>query len=95
VHGKDWLTKTQVQNSGAGKDAKAIRDILWQATKNDWFEYPLSSRLIFIHFPTSYCMQAKQGVRVMFTGKGPSSKRQQLPLKPDEKEVLRKRSRNL
>jgi hypothetical protein len=33
-------------------------------------------------------------VRVMFTDKGPSLRRQQPPLKPDEKEVLRKKIKN-
>ncbi len=93
VHGEDWVVKTGAKNSGAAKDADAIRDILWQTTKNDWFEYPLGLRLIFFRFPARYCTQAKQGVKVMFTCKGPSSKQQQPPLKPDEKEVLRKKIR--
>jgi hypothetical protein len=91
MHGKDWSAKSRVPNSGAGKDAEAIHDILWQATENDWFEYPLGSRLIFFRFPACYCTQAKQGVRVMFTDKGPSLRRQQPLLKPDEKEVLCKK----
>jgi hypothetical protein len=36
-------------------------------------------------------MQAKQGVKVMFTCKGPSAKQRQPPLMPDKKEVLRKK----
>ncbi len=36
-------------------------------------------------------MQAKWGVRVMFSSKGPSTKQRQPPLKPEEKEVLRKK----
>jgi hypothetical protein len=75
------------------KDAEAIHDILWQATENDWFEYPLGSRLIFFRFPACYCTQAKRGVKVTFTCKGPSSKQQQPPLKLDEKKVLRKKIR--
>jgi hypothetical protein len=90
-HGKDWLEKIHVGNSEAAKDAKAICDILWQASKNDWFEYLVGLRLIFFRFPSQYHTQAKRVMRVMFTCKGPSSKRRQPPLKPDEKEVLRKK----
>jgi hypothetical protein len=93
VHGEDWAVKTGAENSGAAKDADAIRDILWRTTKNDWFEYPLGSRLIFFCFPACYCTQAKRGVKVTFTCKGPSSKQQQPPLKLDEKKVLRKKIR--
>jgi hypothetical protein len=74
VLGEDWAVKSGAENSGAAKDADAIRDILWRTTENDWFEYPLGSSLIFFRFPARYRTQAKQGVKVMFTCKGPSSK---------------------
>jgi hypothetical protein len=80
--------------AGRGKaveDAKAVFDILWRAAKNDWFEYPLGSRLIFFQFPARYCTQAKRGVKVMYTCKGPSARWQQPPLKPDKKTILKKK----
>jgi hypothetical protein len=73
-HGDDWLRKIQAKGSGAAKDAKAMRDILWQASENDWFEYPAGLRLIFFRFPARHRTQAKRGVKVMFTCKGPSAK---------------------
>jgi hypothetical protein len=73
-HEDNWLRKIHAKGSGAAKDAKAMRDILWRASENDWFEYPAGSRLIFFRFPALYCTQAKQGVKVMFTCKGPSAK---------------------
>jgi hypothetical protein len=84
-HGDDWLRKIHAKGSGAAEDAKAMRDILWQASENDWFEYPAGLRLIFFRFPARHRTQAKRGVKVMFTCKGPSAKQRQPPLKPDKK----------
>ena len=64
---------------------------MWQAGENDWFEYPAGSRLIFFRFPERYRLEAKWGVRVMFTSKGPTVRRPQPPLRLDEKEVLWKK----
>ena len=90
-HGKAWTTKARISGSAGNKDANAIRDILWRSAGNDWFEYPTGLRLIFFCFPARYHLQAKRGVRVMFSSKGPTSKRRQPPLKPEEKEVLQKK----
>ncbi len=73
-HGKEWTTKIRISGSAGGEDANAIQDILWRAAGNDWIEYPTGSRLIFFRFPVRYHMQAKRGVRVMFSSKGPSTK---------------------
>ncbi len=78
-------------NVKALKDVEAVHDILWRLARNDWFEYPLGSRLIFFHFPACYRTQAKRGVKVLYTRKGPSSRRQQPPLKPDKKAILKKK----
>jgi hypothetical protein len=72
--GDDWLRKIHAKGSGAAKDAEAMRDILWRASENDWFEYPAGLRFIFFCFPARYRTQAKQGVKVMFTCKGPFAK---------------------
>jgi hypothetical protein len=92
-HGADWPEKLRSGNTVTAEDVEAIRDILWRASVNNWFEYPFGSRLIFFCFPARYRSQAKRGVKVrgvkvMFTCKGPSSKRRQPLLKADKKEVL-------
>lgn len=63
-------------------------DILWRAADNDWFEYPMGSLLLHLRFPKRYQSQALEGVRVMFTGEGPTEMKSQPPLKNDEKQVL-------
>ena len=93
THGTKWGEKLRKGNKHTKEDVEAIRDILWQVAENDWFEYPSGSQLIFFRFPQMYQLQAKQGVRVMFTQKGPMARRRQSPLGPDEKEVLRAKIR--
>ena len=87
----DWVERVKGGNTKALEDVEAIHEVLWQAARNDWFEYPLGSRLIFFRFPTRYCTQAKRGVRVFYRCKGPSSWRRQPPLKPDKKAILKKK----
>jgi hypothetical protein len=89
TYGNTWSSKIHVRKSEAKEDADVIHDILWRATKNDRFEYPCGSRLIFFCFPKHYCIKAKRGVCVMYVKKGPTSKQRQPLLKPDKKEVLR------
>ena len=88
THGKDWSLS---RHTKVLEDVTTIQDILWRAASNTWFEYPLGSRLIFFQFPARYRTEAKRGVKVFFTNKGPSSRRRQPPLKPDEKAILRKK----
>jgi hypothetical protein len=91
AYGMDWVERVKGGNTKALEDTEAIYDVLWQAARNDWFKYPLGLRLIFFRFPTRYCAQAKRGVGVLYTCKGPSSRRRQPPLKPDEKAILKKK----
>ncbi len=88
-----WITKMRGtrQNRSTAKEADAVKDILWKAAENKWFQCPVGSRLLFFCFPERYHTQALRGVRIMFTDMGPSSRRQQPPLKPDEQQVLRKK----
>jgi hypothetical protein len=89
-----WSRSGQASRRGnvkALKDVEAVHVILWQSARNDWFEYPLRSRLIFFHFPARYQTQAKRGVKVLYTCKGPLSRRQQPPLKPDKKAIPKKK----
>ena len=93
THGADWTTKMHdaKKNRNTAEEAEGVRNILWQASENKWFQCSVGSRLLFFRFPQRYRTQALRGVRIMFTDKGPSSRRQQPPLKPDEKQVLRKK----
>jgi len=95
THGKDWTEKLNQGKSNLIEDVQAIQLILWRAGSNNWFEYPYGSSLLFFCFPARYRTQAKQGVRVMFTCKGPTSGYPQPRLKPDEKEVMKKKIRKL
>ena len=88
THSNDWSQRRHVK---VLKDVTAIHDILWQAASNNWFEYPLGSSLIFFRFPVRYRTEAKWGIQVFFTSKGPSSRCRQPHLKPDEKTILRKK----
>ncbi len=83
--GEAWTTKACISGLAGNEDANAIRDILWRSAGNNWFEYPTGFHLIFFRFPAQYRLQAKRGVRVMFSSKGPTSKRRQPPLKPETK----------
>ena len=91
THGKNWTEKLGREQSNLSEDVEAIRLILWRAGSNDWFEYPYGSSLLFFRFPARYRTQAKRGVRVMFTCKGPTTRYPQPRLKPDKKEVMKKK----
>ena len=93
THRPDWITKMQDNKMQINlvEEVEGMRDILWQAAENEWFQCPVGSRLLFFRFPSRYRKQALQGVRIMFTDKGPESLRRQPPLQPDEKQVLRKK----
>jgi hypothetical protein len=91
-HGVDWVKQAGGGNVKALEDAEAVHDILWQLARNDWFKYPLGSRLISFGFSARYQTQAKRGIKVLYTRKGPSSRRQQPPLKPDEKANPKKKN---
>jgi hypothetical protein len=92
-HGDAWITKMRDTrwNRSTAKEVDPMKDVLWRAAKNEWFQCPVDSRLLFFCFPERYHTQALWGVRIMFTNKGPSSRQQQPPLKPDEQQVLRKK----
>ena len=65
-----------------------MREILWRATNNNWFEYPAGSQLLFFWFPARYATQALEGVRVMYTGAHPTSMERQPQLQEDARQVL-------
>jgi hypothetical protein len=43
--GKGWLAKLFKADHPTTKDAEAMREVIWRAAGNDWFEYPTGSRL--------------------------------------------------
>ncbi len=47
-YGRGWVTTGRREgNRGAAVKVKATYKILWRASKNDWFEYPMGSRLTY------------------------------------------------
>jgi hypothetical protein len=45
---KTWLTRAR--NGGdqsASHKSNVMRDIMWQAAENNWFEYPMGSRILY------------------------------------------------
>ena len=83
-HGPNWwrLEKAEV-------DRVAMREILWRAANNEWFEYPYGSRLHFFRFPVKYRALARDGVPNFFTSPGPTQRRPQPAPSPEAAEVLR------
>jgi hypothetical protein len=93
THGPEWTTKMRdiKMQQNLVEEAEGMRDILWRAAENKWFQCPVGSRLLFFRFPPRYRKQALRGVRIMFTDRGPESRRRQPPLQHDEKQVLKKK----
>jgi len=89
--GSDWIAHAWSRTKGAAREIRAVEEILWRAAENGWFEYPFGSTLMYFCFPARYRRQALEGVKVYFTREGPTSKRTQPRIGPDEKIVLRKK----
>jgi hypothetical protein len=86
-HGSTW-----VGNQTSAKvvvDVAAMREIVWRAANNDWFEYPMGSRLQYFRFPIKYQILARDGVPTFFLQPGPSQRLPQLNPTPEAKVVLR------
>ncbi len=62
--GKGWLSKLMKLVQTIVEEMDAIREVLWRAAGNDWFEYPAGSRIHFWRFPKCYKMEARDGVRL-------------------------------
>jgi hypothetical protein len=61
------------------EETDRIREVLWRATCNDWFEYPTRSRIHYWHFPKCYQSEVRDGVKIWFRAEGPSLMRPQAP----------------
>ena len=91
THGKKWFTMRRRGNVKLNHDLDAIRDILWRAAQNTWFEYPSGSRLLYWRFPIKYQRQARDGVPVYFIEEGPTSMKPQRTVSPEETAVLKEK----
>ena len=67
AHGTDWARKGE---RGLA-DVTAMREIVWRALNNGWFEYPFGSRLHYFRFPVKYRALARDGVPIFFVRPGP------------------------
>jgi hypothetical protein len=94
---RDMNVKGWLERGWAGKtrvllvEMDALREIVWRAAWNEWFEYPAGSRLLYFRFPKRYRMQALEGVRVWYNGPGPSGKQPQPFMGPEEQAVLQRK----
>ena len=89
--GSDWIARARSGTKGAAREIRAVEEILWRAAENEWFKYLVGSTLMHFCFPARYRRQALEGVKVYFTREGPTSKRTQPRVGPEEKIVLRKK----
>ena len=89
---KGWLERGWVGKAGVLLvEVDALREIVWRAAWNEWFEYPAGSRLLYFRFPKRYRSQALEGVRVWYNGPGPSGKQPQPFMGPEEQAVLQRK----
>jgi hypothetical protein len=52
--GKEWFLAPERSNKKENMEVKAVREILWRASKNDWFEYPMGLQLFYFRYPERY-----------------------------------------
>ena len=64
-HGAGWSKQSRAKVDGA-----AMKEIVWRAANNEWFEFPVGSRLHFFRFPDRYQALARDGVSTA-TSTGP------------------------
>jgi hypothetical protein len=52
---KGWLARARnSRDQSASHKSKAMRGMMWQAADNNWFEYPVGSRLLYFGFTSHY-----------------------------------------
>ncbi len=84
-HGPVW----QCKGGSSEADVTAMREIVWRASNNGWFEYPFGSRLHFFWFPRKYSNLARDGVPNLFVRPGPRQLHPQPPPTLEAKAVLK------
>ena len=85
-HGAEWR-----RHPKSKVDATAMKEILWRAANNEWFEFPFGSRLHFFRFPVRYQTLARDGVPNFFITPGPTQRRPQPPPTPEAATMLREK----
>ena len=65
-----------------------MRELVWRAASNEWFEYPFGSRLHYFRFPKRYRTLARDGVPNFFVAPGPTRKCPQPTPTTEAKAVL-------
>ena len=65
THRPDWITKMRdtMMQRNLVEVVEGMRDILWRATENEWFQCPVGSRLLFFRFPPHHRKQELIQVR--------------------------------
>ncbi len=65
-HGEAWISGGKGKVAEEAKlEGKAMQEIVWRASNNNWFEYPSGSRLHFFRFPTKYRTLARRGPKFL------------------------------
>jgi hypothetical protein len=89
-HGDAWsVGGTNGRKPKVQDDVVAMREIMWRAAYNEWFEYPCGSRLHYFRFPTKYQNLARDGVPNFFIQPGPVQRLPQPTPAPEATVVLR------
>lgn len=83
-HGAEWHRRPK-----STVDVVAVREILWRAANNEWFEFPFGSRLHFFRFPDRYQALARDGVPNFFITPGPTQRQAQPPPTSEAAPMLR------
>eukprot|EP00984_Skeletonema_dohrnii_P009298 scaffold3548_cov79-Skeletonema_dohrnii-CCMP3373.AAC.5 len=89
--GQKWYNKSRSKHGKATElavEVNALANVMWHATEADWFEYKRGSQIHYFRFPPIYQKMARDGVKVFFEKKGPSSKRRQRTI--DDPELRKK-----
>ena len=89
--GRNWFEMRRKGHDKLNVQLNAMRDILWRACENDWFEYPAGSRLLYWRWPKKYQKQARDGVPVYFLEEGPTEMKAQRAVSPEETAVLKRK----
>ncbi len=89
-HGGAWLSgRVGKMPEKVQRDVAAMREVMWRAANNDWFEYPTGSRLHYFRFPARFRTLARDGVPNFFVQSGPVQRLPQPTPTPEAVAVLR------
>jgi hypothetical protein len=89
MHGQGWNAQKRRGKGNIDHDANAMKEIVWRAANNSWFEYPAGSRVHFFRFPRKYLKLARDGVPIFYKSAGPDVIKSQPPMQQEERRVLK------